>query len=637
MPATKALLIILAVLAVLFTSAGAIHLLTPPEQATAGKDTGAQQSQQPAAQPETQAPPQETAETQPVLPVQPSTVVPSYDVVRIEKGGEGVIAGRAQPDWRVIVQSGGNPVAEATADRDGEWVAIVKRPLSPGEHSLSLHAYSPNGNRGLVSDQTVVVSVAGSSGKETVVALAQPGKPTQIIQRQPAAAAGPEAASRSQETTAAQAPEAAATSQSQADGTRPSAAPPPASRSPEPEQKVAATPSEPSSAAPESQEPGTQAQGLIAPVPQAVVPTAPAATPEAQEERTGSTETAAQSKQAPQEQGTVSAPPAATSEPQQEQAFAPPAGAAESQQQQAAASADDSSSAERSSAPASPPKRQGQVAAASASGTAASSASPSAPQEPAATPSTPSARGETTVAKTPPADGASQRVARAVPADERLAPAADTAPQATAKPEAQHTQLAFDTVDYEDADASSKVFLSGVAEPGAKLMIYLNNDLIADVVAGGDGKWTVTQDKQLAPGSHVMRADHVRDDGKVMSRAEITFERAPPASVVASLEKMQAEMKAKQKAEQAEKAAMEAQRQAASSSASAPTEIQQPSAAKPKKRRTRYTVRRGDTLWDIAERHYGKGWRYTAIYRRNRDQIRSPHLIYPNQRFRVSR
>ncbi len=44
-------------------------------------------------------------------------------------------------------------------------------------------------------------------------------------------------------------------------------------------------------------------------------------------------------------------------------------------------------------------------------------------------------------------------------------------------------------------------------------------------------------------------------------------------------------------------------------------------------------IRRGDTLWDIAERVYGAGWRYQRIYRANRDQIGRPGRIYPGQVF----
>ena len=44
-------------------------------------------------------------------------------------------------------------------------------------------------------------------------------------------------------------------------------------------------------------------------------------------------------------------------------------------------------------------------------------------------------------------------------------------------------------------------------------------------------------------------------------------------------------------------------------------------------------VSRGDNLWRISRRVYGRGVRYTVIYSANQDQIRSPRLIYPGQVF----
>lgn len=46
-------------------------------------------------------------------------------------------------------------------------------------------------------------------------------------------------------------------------------------------------------------------------------------------------------------------------------------------------------------------------------------------------------------------------------------------------------------------------------------------------------------------------------------------------------------------------------------------------------------VQRGDALWRIAYRSYGKGVRYVDIVRRNAAAINDPDLIYPNQIFAI--
>lgn len=43
----------------------------------------------------------------------------------------------------------------------------------------------------------------------------------------------------------------------------------------------------------------------------------------------------------------------------------------------------------------------------------------------------------------------------------------------------------------------------------------------------------------------------------------------------------------------------------------------------------------GNTLWRIARNEYGRGIRYTVIFRANRENIRNPHLIYPGQVFTI--
>jgi nucleoid-associated protein YgaU len=44
-------------------------------------------------------------------------------------------------------------------------------------------------------------------------------------------------------------------------------------------------------------------------------------------------------------------------------------------------------------------------------------------------------------------------------------------------------------------------------------------------------------------------------------------------------------------------------------------------------------VGRGDSLWRISKRVYGKGLRYTVIYDANQPQIQDPNRIYPGQQF----
>ncbi|ODA66543.1 hypothetical protein A7A08_02667 [Methyloligella halotolerans] len=128
-----------------------------------------------------------------------SADIPSFDVVRIEPTGEGVIAGRAEPAWGVEVQSNGTGIASTKADPAGQWSVVLDKPLGKGEHNLQIVATSPDGEKSLTSQQKVLVSMGDEESGKTVVALREPGKATEILQEDSAGGSGDESAANEDE------------------------------------------------------------------------------------------------------------------------------------------------------------------------------------------------------------------------------------------------------------------------------------------------------------------------------------------------------------------------------------------------------------------------------------------------------
>lgn len=152
--------------------------------------------------------------------------------------------------------------------------------------------------------------------------------------------------------------------------------------------------------------------------------------------------------------------------------------------------------------------------------------------------------------------------------------------QAPAPP--QSGLLILQSVDY---DPDGRLVIGGQAPPGEEVRAYLDNRYLGVAKADDSGRWRIKPVDLVAPGLHSLRIDEVDANGKVVARVESPFSRAEPVDVMAGNQVV--------------------------------------------------VVQPGNSLWLIASRTYGSGFRYTVIYQANKGQISDPDLIYPGQVFKL--
>lgn len=111
---------------------------------------------------------------------------PSFDVVRVERTGDTVVAGRAAPNAEVALLDKGNVIAKTKADAGGQFT-FIPPPLHAGDHLLALGEKTGKGR--LISKQTVTVAVPKAKGGEAVAALTEPNQPTRLLTSPPPAPA----------------------------------------------------------------------------------------------------------------------------------------------------------------------------------------------------------------------------------------------------------------------------------------------------------------------------------------------------------------------------------------------------------------------------------------------------------------
>jgi nucleoid-associated protein YgaU len=174
-----------------------------------------------------------------------------------------------------------------------------------------------------------------------------------------------------------------------------------------------------------------------------------------------------------------------------------------------------------------------------------------------------------------------------------------------------------------EIEPGGKFHVSGHARSGGALRLYLNDSFVASVTAGEDGRFAVTINEGIRPGSYRVRLDEVEaKSGAVRARAEVPFN-VPDTVVTGSVPAATASKRLEVAAAQGP--------QLAAAEATVPPEGSPSAVVVPKITTT--TVSRGDSLWRLSHQAYGAGTRYAVIYKANREHIRNPNLIYPGQIF----
>lgn len=107
--------------------------------------------------------------------------LPSFDIVRVDRTGYAVIAGRAKPGSEVTIYANDEELATTRAEPDGSWVVATDTPLDAGPVELSLSMTTPDGST-IRSEDTILIYVPEREGDLPLVLRTTPGGATEVLQ-----------------------------------------------------------------------------------------------------------------------------------------------------------------------------------------------------------------------------------------------------------------------------------------------------------------------------------------------------------------------------------------------------------------------------------------------------------------------
>ena len=107
--------------------------------------------------------PESEPKSEPALDlVEPKKLSPTFDIVRVDPDGSGLIAGVANPGSKISLLMDGTPDVSTLVPDDGQFVLMFDLPKSGGPKSLSLKETNADGTT-IISTETVLINPTSES------------------------------------------------------------------------------------------------------------------------------------------------------------------------------------------------------------------------------------------------------------------------------------------------------------------------------------------------------------------------------------------------------------------------------------------------------------------------------------------
>ena len=123
----------------------------------------------------------------PIVANDGAQIAPEFDLVRVDKSGAAIVAGRAEPNTEVNVLQNGQVVATVTASARGEFVALFDTDLREQAQSLNLSTQSEDGGPQVFSESAVIVLGRNLPAIDETSSAVEASLPPAVIQASPEA------------------------------------------------------------------------------------------------------------------------------------------------------------------------------------------------------------------------------------------------------------------------------------------------------------------------------------------------------------------------------------------------------------------------------------------------------------------